>query len=64
MSGISQEPVNVLFNPSIVSKDVKSSSGNNTLILVSIIIGAIAILLIIRRIRKTSRENKILKEDL
>ena len=63
----------ILFNvdhtfvpePSIISKERESSSENILLIIVSIIIvAAIMIPLIVRRIRKTSAENKILKEDL
>ena len=40
-------------------------SENNLLIIISVIIvAAIVITIIVKRIRKTSTENKILKEDL
>ena len=51
--------------PSIITKDMDPSSENSLLIIVSaIIVAAIMIPIIIKRIRKTSEENKILKEDL
>ena len=49
----------------VVSKETEQSSENSMLIVVSTIIAAaIMIPIIIKRIRKTSEENKILKEDL
>jgi hypothetical protein len=49
----------------MISKERESSSENSLLILVGIIIAAAIIIpFIIKRIRKTSAENKILKEDL
>ena len=51
--------------PTIIPKERESLSENILLIVVSIIIvAAIMIPIIIKRIRKTSTENKILKEDL
>jgi len=51
--------------PAIIHKERESSSENSLLIVVStIIVAAIMIPIIIKRIRKTSAENKILKEDL
>ena len=51
--------------PPVVSKEIESSSENSMLIVVSAIIAAaIMIPVIIKRMRKTSEENKILKEDL
>ena len=51
--------------PTIIPKERESLSENSLLIVVSIIIvAAIMIPIIIKRIRKTSTENKILKEDL
>ena len=48
-----------------ISKEKESISGNNLLIIISIIIAiAVTISVIVKRIRKTSTENKILKEDL
>ena len=47
------------------SKEIEPSSGNSLLILVgAVIAAAIIIPLVIKRVRKTSDENKILKEDL
>ena len=49
----------------VISKDTEPSSGNDVLIVIGVIIAAaIVIPIIIKRIRKTSTENKILKEDL
>jgi len=49
----------------IISKDTEPSSQNDVLIVIgAIIVAAIVIPIIIKRIRKTSTENKILKEDL
>ena len=51
--------------PTTIAKEIGSSSENSLLIVVStIIVAAIMIPIIIKRIRKTSTENKILKEDL
>ena len=51
--------------PSVISKEKESVSENNLLIVISaIILAAIVISVIVKKIRKTSRENKILKEDL
>ena len=51
--------------PTIIPKERESLSENILLIVVStIIVAAIMIPIIIKRIRKTSTENKILKEDL
>ena len=51
--------------PAVIPKEAESSSENSMLIVISIIIAAaIMIPIIIKRIRKTSEENKILKEDL
>ena len=51
--------------PPVVSKETEPSSENSMLIVIGIIIAAtIMIPIIIKRIRKTSTENKILKEDL
>jgi len=50
---------------SIIPEEKGQSTGNNLLIIISTIIVAIIVISIIaKRIRKTSRENKILKEDL
>jgi len=50
---------------SIIPEEKEPSTGNNLLIIISTIIVAIIVISIIaKRIRKTSRENKILKEDL
>ena len=50
--------------PSVISKE-EPASENNLLIIISIIIVAtILISIVVKRIRKTSKENKILKEDL
>jgi len=49
----------------VISKDTVTSSENDVLIVIgAIIVVAIVIPIIIKRIRKTSTENKILKEDL
>jgi len=49
----------------VMSKDTEPSSENSVLIMIgAIIVAAIVIPIIIKRIRKTSTENKILKEDL
>ena len=51
--------------PPVISKERGPVSENNLLIIISvIIIAAIVISIIVKRIRKTSTENKILKEDL
>ena len=51
--------------PSIIPEEKDPSTGNNLLIMISsIIVAIILISIIVKRIRKTSRENKILKEDL
>ena len=48
-----------------ISKVKEPISDNNLLIIISIIIvAAITISVIVKKIRKTSTENKILKEDL
>jgi len=50
---------------SIIPEEKDPSTGSNLLIIISTIIVAIIVISIIaKRIRKTSRENKILKEDL
>ena len=50
---------------SVISKERESVSENSLLIIISaIVVAAIVIPVIIKRIRKTSTENKILKEDL
>jgi len=49
----------------VISKEKEPASENNLLIIISTItVAAILISIIAKRIRKTSRENKILKEDL
>jgi len=49
----------------IIPEEKDPSTGNNLLVIISTIIVAIIVISIIaKRIRKTSRENKILKEDL
>ena len=49
----------------VISKEKEPASENNLLIIIStIIVAAILISIIAKRIRKTSKENKILKEDL
>ena len=49
----------------VISKEKDLPSGNNLLIIISsIVVAAIVISIVAKRIRKTSRENKILKEDL
>ena len=51
--------------PSVISKEQESVSENSLLIIISVIIViSIVIPIIVKRIRKISRENKILKEDL
>ena len=51
--------------PPAVSKETEPSSENSMLIVVSAIIAAaIMIPIVIKRVRKTSEKNKILKEDL
>ena len=51
--------------PPAISKEREPVSENNLLIIISAIIAAaIVISIIVKRIRKTSAENKILKEDL
>jgi len=51
--------------PSVISKEKEAVSENILLIIVSaVIVAAIVITIIVKRIRKTSTENKILKEDL
>ena len=51
--------------PLVISKEREPASENNLLIIISaIIVAAIVITVIVKRIRKTSTENKILKEDL
>jgi len=51
--------------PSVISKEQEPVSENSLLIIISAIIGvSIVIPIIVKRIRKISRENKILKEDL
>jgi len=50
---------------SIIPEEKGPSTGNNLLIIISTIIVAITVISVIaKKIRKTSRENKILKEDL
>ena len=50
---------------SIIPEEKEPSTGNNLLIIISsIIVAIIVISIIVKRIRKTSKENKILKEDL
>ena len=50
---------------SIIPEAEDPSTGNNLLIIISTIIVAIIVIsIIVKRIRKTSKENKILKEDL
>ena len=50
---------------SIIPEEKEPSTGNNLLIIISTIIVAIIVIsIIVKRIRKTSKENKILKEDL
>ena len=49
----------------VISKEREQVSENNLLIVISIIIAAIIMIsVMIKRVRKTSTENKILKEDL
>jgi len=49
----------------VISKEKEPASENNLLIIISTIIVAIIVISIIaKRVRKTSKENKILKEDL
>jgi hypothetical protein len=51
--------------PPVISKEKEQVSENSLLIIISAIIAAaIVIPIIFKRIRKTSVENKILKEDL
>ena len=51
--------------PSVISKEREQVSENNLLILITaVIVAAIVIPIIFKKIRKTSTENKILKEDL
>jgi len=51
--------------PPVISKEREPVSENSLLIIISaIIVAAIVISIIVKRIRKTSAENKILKEDL
>ena len=51
--------------PPVVSKETEPSSENDVLIVIgAIIVAAVVIPIIIKRVRKTSTENKILKEDL
>jgi hypothetical protein len=51
--------------PPVISKEKEPVSENNLLIIIStIIVAAIVISIIVKRIRNTSTENKILKEDL
>jgi len=51
--------------PSAISKEREAVSENTLLIIVSaVIVAAIVITIIVKRFRKTSTENKILKEDL
>ena len=51
--------------PPVISKEKEPVSENILLIIVSaIIVAAIVITVIVKRIRKTSTKNKILKEDL
>jgi len=51
--------------PSVISKEKEAVSENTLLIIVSaVIVAAIVITIIVKRFRKTSTENKILKEDL
>ena len=51
--------------PPVISKEKEAVSENILLIIVSaVIVAAIVITIIVKRIRKTSTENKILKEDL
>ena len=51
--------------PPVISKERGSVSENNLLIIISaIILSAIVISIAVKRIRKTTTENKILKEDL
>jgi len=51
--------------PSVISKEKEPVSENNLLIIISaIIVAAIMFSVIVKKIRKNSRENKILKEDL
>ena len=50
---------------SIIPEEKEPSTGSNLLIMISsIIVAIIVISIIVKRIRKTSKENKILKEDL
>mgnify|MGYP002525109837 FL=1 len=51
--------------PSVISKEKEAVSENTLLIIVgAVIVAAIVITIIVKRFRKTSTENKILKEDL
>jgi len=51
--------------PPVISKEKEPVSENNLLIIISaIIVTAIMFSVIVKKIRKNSRENKILKEDL
>ena len=49
----------------VISKEKEPASENNLLIIISaIIVAVIMISIIVKRVRKTPEENKILKEDL
>ena len=51
--------------PPVISREKEQVSENSLLIIISdIIVAAIEISIIVKRIRKSSTENKILKEDL
>ena len=51
--------------PPVISKEKESVSENNLLIIISaVIVAVIMISIIVKRVRKTPEENKILKEDL
>ena len=51
--------------PPVISKEKESVSENNLLIIISaVIVAVIMISIIVKKVRKTPEENKILKEDL
>ena len=51
--------------PSVIIEEEKPVSQDNTLIIISIIVAVVVVILItVKKTRKTSEENKILKEDL
>ena len=51
-------------DPFVISKEEPASENNLLIIISAIIVAAIVFPIIFKKIRKTSAENKILKEDL